>query len=72
METNDVGIDKIIAARYDNVINEMFVLRYDKKADIVPDVLEDYYKEITSSIESIDAKDTVTVPGRLINIEKNS
>lgn len=72
METNDVGIDKIIAARYDNVINEMFVLRYDKKANIVPEVLEDYYEEITSAIESIDAEDTVNVPGRLINIEKNS
>ena len=28
METNQVGIDKIISARYDKTLNEMFVLRF--------------------------------------------
>ena len=72
METNDVGVDKIVAARYDNVINEMFVLRFQKKYPIVSDVLYDYYEEISDAIKNIDVNDEVKVPGRLINIEKNS
>ncbi len=72
METNDVGVDKIVAARYDNVINEMFVLRLDKKHPIADKVLEDYYNEISDAIKNIDEDDEVKVPGRLINTEKNS
>ncbi len=72
METNDVGADKIIAARYDNVLNEMFVLRFQKQYPIVPEVLYDYYEEISDAIKNIDTNDQVKVPGRLINIEKNS
>lgn len=72
METNDVGVDKIVAARYDNVINEMFVLRFATKYPIVDEVLEDYYNEISDAIKNIDEDDEVKVPGRLINTEKNS
>lgn len=72
METNKVGVDKIIATRYDNNINEMFVLRFQKKYPIVAEVLYDYYGEISEAINNLYNEDEVKVPGRLINIEKNS
>ena len=70
METNEVGKDKIIAARYDTVLDEMFVLRSDDKSPIDASVLEDYYKEITSDINNIAIDRDIKTPGRLINVGK--
>ena len=69
METNQVGDDKIISARYDNVLNEMFVLRLDEGSLIEFSVLEDYYNEITSDIADIAIERDVVTPGRLINVD---
>lgn len=69
MEANQVGNDKIISARYDNVLNEMFVLRLDEQSLIEYSVLEDYYKEITSDITNIAVERNIITPGRLINVE---
>ena len=70
METNQVGSDKIISARYDNVLNEMFVLRLDEQSLIEYSVLEDYYNEIVSDIADIAVERDVITPGRLINVEE--
>lgn len=71
METNQVGIDKIVSARYDKILNEMFVLKKDKKSDIEYKVLLDYYNQICSDINDIAMKREIIVPGRLIELEKN-
>ena len=68
METNEVEKEKILSARNDNALNEMFVLRADKESLIDASVLEDYYKEVTSSIEDITIKRDIAYPGRLIKI----
>ena len=70
METNQVGNDKIISARYDNILNEMFVLRLNEESLIEYSVLEDYYNEITSGIVDIAIERDVITPGRLINVDK--
>ena len=70
METNQVGDDKIISARYDNVLNEMFVLRLNEESLIEYSVLEDYYNEITSDIADIAIEREVVTPGRLINVDE--
>ena len=70
METNQVGDDKIISARYDNVLNEMFVLRLDEESLIEYSVLEDYYNEIISDIADIAVEREVITPGRLINVDE--
>ena len=70
METNQVGNDKIISARYDNVLNEMFVLRLNEESLIDYSVLEDYYNEITSDIADIAVEREVITPGRLINVDE--
>lgn len=70
METNQVGVDKILAARDDNTLNEMFVLRLNKKSLIDYKVLKDYYHQICSEIEDIAIDRGVRVPGRLIHIDE--
>ena len=77
MENNEVAEEKILAARYDNNLNEMFALRegkrennskHDKKID--GEVLLDYYREIKNNVENIELKDTVKTPGRLLSREE--
>ncbi len=70
METNQVGIDKIISARYDNILNEMFVLRFDENSLIEYSVLKDYYDQIVSDILDTAIERNVITPGRLINVEE--
>ncbi len=70
METNQVGKDKIIAARYDKTLNEMFVLRHDTKSLIAYDVLRDYYNQICNDIIDIAVERTIKTPGRLINVDE--
>ena len=74
MEYNDVAKEKIISARYDNNLNEMFVLRGGTRKENIsknpmnPEVLLDYYKEIKKAIESTKFEDTVITPGRLLKV----
>lgn len=68
METNSVGKDKIIAARYDNILTEMFVLRKDTSCPIDYKVLLDYYCELADDLEDMSHEDEVVVPGRLIKV----
>lgn len=70
METNQVGYDKLISARYDKVLDEMFVLRFNEQSLIEFTVLEDYYKQICTDIENIALEKGIHVPGRLINAEQ--
>lgn len=72
METNEVGEDKIISARYDKALDEMFVLKKDSHSPIDSRVLLDYYNEIENAINNTLTEDVVNVPGRLINIVKNN
>ena len=68
METNQVGNDKIISARYDKVLDEMFVLRFNEDSLIEFAVLEDYYNQICSDIENIAIERGINTPGRLIDV----
>ena len=67
MEYNSVAKEKIIAARYDNVLNEMFVLRADARSPLSERVLLDYYIEIENALKNTENVDDVVVPGKLIN-----
>jgi len=72
MEHNEVAAEKIIAARYDNNLNEMFVLRKGRRGNnlleksLDANVLLEYYKEIKNSIENAKLADKVETPGRLL------
>lgn len=70
METNQVGIDKIISARYDKTLNEMFVLRFNENALIEYSVLKDYYDQICDDIMNIAVERGITTPGRLISVDE--
>ena len=75
MEYNDVADEKIIAARYDNNLNEMFVLRSGSRRTDNPlnprpldyKALLQYYKEISSSVEHTDVEDTINATGKLLD-----
>ncbi len=70
METNQVGKEKILAARHDNTINELFVLKKDDNSVIEASVLEDFYNEIVQAINDINQNQDIIVPGRLLNSGK--
>lgn len=70
METNQVGMDKIISARYDKTLNEMFVLRFDEKSMIEYNVLKDYYEQVCDDIINIAIERGITTPGRLISVDE--
>lgn len=67
MEYNAVGKDKILAARQDNILNEMFALRKDATSEIDSTVLMDYFKEVLTSIKCIKKEEEIITPGRLLN-----
>ena len=69
METNEVGSDKIISARYDKVVNELFVLRKNDTSIISYQVLKDYYEQICIDIKNISIDRGINVP-RLIEVSK--
>lgn len=72
MEYNDVSREKILAARYDNNLNEMFVLRGGSRKDRLIDTpldantLLSYYLEIKKCIEDTRLEDEVVTPGKLL------
>lgn len=74
MEYNDVSSEKIIAARYDNNLNEMFVLRNGSRKDSIVNTplnaksLLEYYSEVTRAIDNTEIEDVVNVTGRLLKI----
>lgn len=70
MGYNSVGKDKIISARYDKVLDELFVLRFNEHELIEFSVLQDYYNQICSDIENIAIERGVNTPGRLIDVEE--
>ena len=70
METNQVGNDKIISARYDKNLDEMFVLRFNNQSLIEFLVLKDYYDQICTDIKNIAIERDIIVPGRLINVDE--
>lgn len=75
MEYNDVSKEKIISARYDNVLNEMFVLRGGSRKQSIletplsAETLLAYYREIKLTVENTETIDDVVTPGRLIQFE---
>lgn len=72
MEYNDVAKEKIISARYDNNLNEMFVLRSGSRKDNIiatpldAQTLLDYYLEIEQVINNTGFRDDVITPGKLL------
>ena len=70
MEYNTVAREKLIVARYDNNLNELFALRKNKTAPLDPETLLDYYKEISETIEHVKVKDPIEKPGRLLDRKK--
>lgn len=70
MEHNEVAEEKIIAAKSDNNLNEMFVLRKGKrraKTSLEPDALLQYYKEISLAIKLAEIDDNVNKIGKLLD-----
>lgn len=73
MEFNDVASEKIISARADNNLTEMFTLRDGSRKEniiknpISAEVLLDYYCEIEKNIKNIEKVESVEVPGRLLH-----
>ena len=73
MENNEVTEEKIIAARYDNNLNEMFALRKGKRDDGEPietQALIQYYNEISEAIERTNVEDTLEPFGKLFDRDK--
>lgn len=74
MEYNDVSKEKIIAARYDNNLNEMFVLRSGSRRENIintplnPESLLEYYCEIKKTVDNTEIEDIVNSTGRLLKI----
>lgn len=74
MEYNDVSKEKIIAARYDNNLNEMFVLREGSRKDSIinspinPEALLEYYEEIVKSVKNTEIDDIINNTGKLLHI----
>jgi len=73
MEHNEVAKEKIIAARYDNVLNDMFVLRKGKREDkqreaMDAEALLQYYLEICEVLDNIRVDDIVNETGRMFKI----
>lgn len=72
MEYNDVKEEKIIVARYDNNLNEMFVLREGSRKESIKntplrgDALLDYFIEIKTALNNIEVRDAVNTYGRLL------
>ena len=72
MEYNDVSKEKIIAAKYDNNLNEMFVLRGGSRKDSIsatplePQALLEYYEEIENTIDNAKVEDVINDTGRLL------
>lgn len=70
MENNEVSKEKIIAARYDNNLNEMFVLRSGRRRENKPiysKALLEYYQDISTTIKYADIEDIVNDAGRLLD-----
>ena len=70
MENNEVAKEKIIAARYDNNLNEMFVLRSGRRKEntqIYSKALLEYYDEISTTIAHSNVKDIINDAGKLLN-----
>ena len=71
MEYNEVAKEKIIAARYDNNLNEMFTLRIGRrKKDYEPiyyKALLEYYDEIATTIKNANVEDVINDAGRLLD-----
>ena len=74
MEFNSVAKEKIFAARYDNILNEMFRLRRgSRKTPIIdsplnPEALLEYYEEISIAIENAEIdEDNINDIGKLLD-----
>ena len=73
MEYNTVSDEKIIAARYDNNLNEMFALRSGSRKESIssapldPEALLEYYKEISDTIENSKIKDNINKTGKILD-----
>ena len=69
MEGIVVAEEKILAARHDNALDEMFVLRNrgDNNEDpISPKVLKSYYEEIVRAIDESTIFEEIIYPGKLL------
>ena len=70
MEYNDVSKEKVISARYDNNLNELFVLRggrrHDDTTPLDSKTLLQYYMEIRDAVNSVEVEDDVITPGKLL------
>lgn len=63
--------EHIIAARQDATLNEIFVLRTNEHTPMDENVIFSYWEELSSSIRTLVAENKITVPGRLLNPDKN-
>lgn len=72
MEYNDVSKEKLLSARYDNIMNELFVLRSGTRKDtelspLSANVLLQYYIEISNVVHNTSLEEVIKTPGRIIN-----
>ena len=67
MGYNCIGKEKIINAKYDTALTEMFVLRADKNSKMEYEIFLDYWKEISNSITNYKNPKNIITPGRLLN-----
>ena len=72
MGYKNIADEHIIAARQDSVLNEIFVLRKNANSPMDANVVFNYWQELEQSIKMIAMEDKISVPGRLINPDKNS
>lgn len=68
MGHKEIADEHIIAARQDSTLDEMFVLQETSESQIDPFVLEQYYSEISTSLQNLSNRVEIIVPGRLLKI----
>lgn len=72
MGYKSIADEHIFAARQDSALNEIFVLRKNDSSPMDANVIFDYWQELNQSIKMITMEDSISVPGRLLNPNKNS
>lgn len=69
MGYKNIADEHIMAARQDSTLDEMFVLQENEFSDIDYSVLQQYYTELSLSLQNITKIDKIVVPGRLLKIK---
>ncbi len=67
MEYNQVSTEKLLKAKYENTINEIFSLRSARDSMITARALEQYYNEIKTFLDFIEDNSIIVQDGKILH-----